>query len=394
MSKKVSLIIFSLCLYLAGYCALVRKYEPLLFYFYVTSWWSYIIFLDTVLSLRTGRSTFLNRGLPAMVVISCGFWCLFELVNLRLENWFYVNIPHDAIIRYSGYLLAYGSVIPAVSLTARVLQPLFRHTGKPLSFRVRNYPLYAVASGVIILLLTVIFPEHLFPLAWLFAIPLIDGINYHAGFHSFMSDIEHGDPGRLLSALLSGLACGLLWETWNFLSPVRWVYTVPFFENLKVFEMPLPGYAGFPVFGVETMAFVSLLEGLWQKKAARIPVICLALLVCAVSFPLIDRFTAFSFTTPVTRLSFLSDESSNMLRERGIMTNIGMDPSILKPAERTALALINMKGLGYENYLRLTRYGITNIKDLEKINETELSDILGETNMRRIRVYQGAVRQH
>lgn len=377
-----------------GYSALVRKYEPLLFFFYVTSWWSYIIFMDTVLSRRVGRYTFLNRNLPIIVVISCGFWCLFELVNLRLENWFYINIPHDTIIRYSGYLLAYGTVIPAISLTACALQPLFRRTGKPVFPRVRNYPVYAIGAGIVMLLLTMIFPEYLFPLAWLFAIPLIDGINYHAGFRSFMSDIERGDTGRLFSALLSGLACGVLWETWNFLCPVRWVYTVPFFENLKVFEMPLPGYAGFPVFGVETMAFVSLLEGFWQKKAARVLITCLALLVCAVSFPLIDRFTAFSFTTPVTRLSFLGNESSNTLYGMGTMTSLGIDPAILKPAERDTLELISMKGLGYKNYLKLTRYGITRVKDLENINETKLSDILGETNMRRIHVYQRAARQH
>lgn len=243
------------------------------------------------------------------------------------------------------------------------------------------------------LFLTLTWPNYLFPLAWVFAIPLIDGINYRAGFRSFMADIERGDAGRLLGALLSGLLCGALWETWNFLSPVRWIYTVPFFEGLKVFEMPLPGYMGFLVFGVETLAFVNLLQGLLKKRTARIVTICFALAVCVLSFPLIDRFTVFSFSTAVERLSFLSEESTKMLRGKGIKTSLGIDKTALKPGEREAFMLVSLKGLGYENYLRLGRHGITRIEDLNDIDETTLSDILGETNLRRVRIFLKAARQ-
>ena len=51
--------------------------------------------------------------------------------------------------------------------------------------------------------------------------------------------------------MLSGFLCGVLWEFWNYWSRAKWHYTVPIMENLKIFEMPLPGYFGFPAFALE-----------------------------------------------------------------------------------------------------------------------------------------------
>jgi len=376
-------------LYLFGHFSLVTKFEPLSSFFYVTSWWSYIIFLDSAISWRYGKPLFLNKSLPAAIAVSCGFWCFFELVNLRLENWFYINVPDRVFFRYCGYLLAYGTVIPAIALTASAARPLFTSLKAP-RFTINDYSSHAISLGVILFVLTMIFPEYLFSLAWVFAIPLIDGISYRAGYRSYMADFEQGDMSRFLAALLSGLICGILWETWNSLSPVRWVYTVPFFEHMKVFEMPLPGYIGFLVFGVETVAFADLLQGLGQKKIARRCIVCLALLLSLLSFVLIDGYTVFSRATSIERLSFLTAQSKNMLLASGARTNLAIDPGLLNPAERDAIGLINLKGLGYENYLRLTRHGITRVQDLGMVDETALSRILGEKNLRRVRIYRAA----
>jgi hypothetical protein len=51
--------------------------------------------------------------------------------------------------------------------------------------------------------------------------------------------------------MLSGFLCGILWEFWNYWSRAKWHYTVPIMERLKIFEMPVPGYLGFPAFGLE-----------------------------------------------------------------------------------------------------------------------------------------------
>ena len=40
----------------------------------------------------------------------------------------------------------------------------------------------------------------------------------------------------------------MLWEFWNYWAGAKWHYSVPIMENLKIFEMPVPGHLGFPAF--------------------------------------------------------------------------------------------------------------------------------------------------
>jgi len=54
-----------------------------------------------------------------------------------------------------------------------------------------------------------------------------------------------------VNLVLSGFLCGALWEFWNYWSRAKWHYTVPIMEHVKIFEMPLPGYFGFPAFALE-----------------------------------------------------------------------------------------------------------------------------------------------
>src|SRR2546430_7714759 len=42
----------------------------------------------------------------------------------------------------------------------------------------------------------------------------------------------------LFRSLLSGLICGGLWEAWNVTARTKWIYSVPFFNELKLGEMP------------------------------------------------------------------------------------------------------------------------------------------------------------
>ena len=65
--------------------------------------------------------------------------------------------------------------------------------------------------------------------------------------------------------LLAGLACGLLWECWNYWAYPKWVYTVPVPPDVKLFEMPLAGYLGFPAFAVECFVmYVFVRRWLWR----------------------------------------------------------------------------------------------------------------------------------
>ena len=71
------------------------------------------------------------------------------------------------------------------------------------------------------------------------------------GGESLYLDFRQGDGSRLTNLIASGLLCGVLWEFWNYWSRAKWHYTVPIMEQVKIFEMPLPGYLGFPAFALE-----------------------------------------------------------------------------------------------------------------------------------------------
>ena len=59
--------------------------------------------------------------------------------------------------------------------------------------------------------------------------------------------------GRLAARCFSGIAaliCGLFWETWNFYSLPKWLYSVPLVHRFLIFEMPLLGFSGYLPFGL------------------------------------------------------------------------------------------------------------------------------------------------
>ena len=86
---------------------------------------------------------------------------------------------------------------------------------------------------------------------WLGFIFLLDPINAWLGAPSLFTRPRAGYRDLLINLMASGLLCGLLWEFWNYWSRAKWHYTVPIMEHVKLFEMPLPGFLGFPAFALE-----------------------------------------------------------------------------------------------------------------------------------------------
>ena len=110
---------------------------------------------------------------------------------------------------------------------------------------------------------------------WLGFILLLDPINAWLGGDSLTRDLQEGRTDRLTNLALSGALCGVLWEFWNYWAGAKWHYTVPIMEHVKIFEMPVPGYLGFPPFAIECFTmyvFVRTLAALagrrWTVRAA------------------------------------------------------------------------------------------------------------------------------
>ncbi len=83
-------------------------------------------------------------------------------------------------------------------------------------------------------------------------------INYYNNAPSLLRGFEEGRPGRFFRLLVGGMMAGLLWEGMNYFARCKWIYTVPGLEEVKLFEMPIPGFFGFPVLAIGAFAFYSM----------------------------------------------------------------------------------------------------------------------------------------
>jgi hypothetical protein len=109
---------------------------------------------------------------------------------------------------------------------------------------------------------------YLFGFVWLGFIFLLEPINRWTGRASLWRDLSADDSSRVRALLWAGLICGIWWEFWNWFAAAKWFYTVPIFQEWKVFAMPLPGYLGFPPFAVECLALFALVAP-WITRLSR-----------------------------------------------------------------------------------------------------------------------------
>ncbi|HXI75378.1 MAG TPA: hypothetical protein VNG94_07300 [Pyrinomonadaceae bacterium] len=275
-----------------GYCGvlIILAAEGLLFsgnqlvghWFTPIVWTGYILFVDALVHRFSGRSLLVNDRLELLIIVvaSIGVWWLFELYNAprfwksNLELWWhYHNLEPNPFLRRVGYDWAFATIFPLLFLTAELFrEAVFKEKAPSVTIKFSR-PILVVlallgAAGVIVPLLD---PSAWFaPVIWLSFIFLFDPINTLRGHPSISNDLRHGDWRRLWSLLLSGLVCGFLWEFWNYWAISKWTYTVPFFGDIKIFEMPILGFLGFPPFAVECWVMYVFLRSLLQPRAPEI----------------------------------------------------------------------------------------------------------------------------
>jgi hypothetical protein len=258
---------------------LFEKTEPIYSWFYCFAWWSYIFALDGIIYTLKGNSLILSRTREFFLMIpwSVFFWLIFEAANLSLQNWYYINLPSSRLERWAGYFVAYGTVLPGLFETMELLETV----GFLRNVRTRTIgftsSVHAVLMllGVLSLVLSLLAPYYFFCLIWVGFILLLEPINYRYGERSLLKDLETGNPRKIYLLLISGLICGLLWEFWNFWARSKWIYTVPFFQKTKGFEMPVLGFLGFPPFAMQVYVmytFLSLFRSGrgWEESTYRI----------------------------------------------------------------------------------------------------------------------------
>lgn len=231
-------------------------------------WLGYCLTVDGVVFIRKGESLLSrdHRKYLGLFLLSIPMWWLFEALNLRLENWHYLGRQSMSNLEY-GILasLSFSTVIPAVLESAELMGsfPIWGWLEDgPVLDPERSTEIITFVGGWAGLVLLLIWPQYFFPLVWLSVYFILDPINRWLGHRSLLSWTAKGN-WQPVGALFAGvLMTGFFWEMWNYYSYPKWIYSVPFVNGLKIFEMPLLGYGGYLPFSVEILAIYHVVFGL------------------------------------------------------------------------------------------------------------------------------------
>jgi len=397
--------ILGLVILLISHVLLLMEIELIASWFYYWAWWSYILIIDSLIYTIKKNSLIMNRKGEFFLILlwSIVIWTFFEAVNLILQNWYYSNVVPSLVIRWLCYGVAYATVLPALFETTELLESvgLFKNsTVRPITVTTA-VQVGLVSLGIVFVFGVLFYPRYCFPLVWGSIIFLFEPINYRWSATSLLKDWERGTARKFYLLLTAGLICGVLWEFWNFWAATKWIYTVPFFEELKIFEMPLAGFLGFPPFAVECYVvynFISIFRHQrgWEEDNYRLnqgervlsPLVAITSLVglifCLATFNAMDTKTVNSYWPSIAELEIVPPEvtvrleafaiktpqallirtgSTQGRRELALTLNVSDDE--LARWIKTA-ALSQLKGMGTVNANLLNKAGIEDIPGLAR----------------------------
>ncbi len=243
---------------------------------FLFGWVGWLLVLDGLILRAQGHSFLVGRRreLGAMLFWSVPYWCVFEAYNLRLENWYYVFLPHSEWVQAAFAWIAFATVLPACFFHAELLKSwgwweATRWRPLPVT---RGVEAALALFGVACVVLPLVSPTYAFWMVWGVTLGVPEVINRRLGVPSLLADLERGEPARVLRLLAGGLMAGGVWEGLNYWARAKWIYTVPGFESYKLFEMPWLGFVGFPVLALEAFAGYALLCHLarggrhWERR--------------------------------------------------------------------------------------------------------------------------------
>ena len=298
------MIALGLLLMIVSEAATLAKIEPFWSWNTPIAWTGFILFADSVVFRARGQSWMRSapRELAGLAIASIPLWLVFELYNLYIDNWHYVGLPENFWLRMFGYAWSFGTIWPAIFEGAdfvAVCRGMMRRnpvsayapavptkrsatvsttvsataatTAAVPSVRpvAPVVPAVSIAVGAACLVWPLAQPSrYLAAPVWLGFIFLLDPINAWISGESLLQDSRRGRWDRLVNLAASGMLCGVLWEFLNYWSRAKWHYTVPIMESFKIFEMPIPGYLGFPVFAIECFTMYVFTRSLFTSVAS------------------------------------------------------------------------------------------------------------------------------
>lgn len=251
---------------------------------FTPQWLAYVVVVNALTYRRSGRCMLVDRPLHMfrLFIFSAAFWWFFEYLNRFVQNWHYAGIGTLAPWKYFLFAtLPFSTVLPAVMSTSEWLATFPR-----LTAGLEDMPCWSPRRprlvSVVALILSGaglagigVFPDLLFPLLWVSPLVIIVALQSLSGRETVLVDMTRGDWRQVVRLALAALVCGVFWELWNYHSMAKWIYTVPYVNRFKVFEMPVLGYAGYLPFGLECAVIAGLVErsggigghGRWRSVA-------------------------------------------------------------------------------------------------------------------------------
>jgi hypothetical protein len=374
---------------------------------YLFAWYGWLLSLDAALEwLASGSWLRRRRGeLLAMMAWSVPFWYVFEAYNLRLRNWYYVFALGDDRLQLLVSFAAFATVFPACLLHAELaaaLWPAERLRWRP--FAASPAALATVAAlGVACAVLPLLWPRWAFGLVWGALLFLPELVSRAIGAPSLLRDLEAGRPQRLLHLLAGGLVAGLVWESLNYWARCKWIYTVPFFDGLKLFEMPLAGFLGFPPLALSAFATWSALAALlradvtagapgrWRApRGVALAAAIAALFGCVLVYERVLADTVAARRPLLRELTGLTAEDAMMLEASGLESPerleravaargaavVAAESGVSQPAVERAsahAALAVHKGMGTAAAALLRVAGVTDVAALGRSDAERLT---------------------
>ena len=270
------MMLVGLAIMIVSEAATIAGIEPFASWNTPICWTGFILFADAIVFRARGNSWIRSapREFAALALASIGLWLVFEGYNLVIHNWRYVGLPEHPALRLFGYAWSFATITPAIFEGAELVGVARgRPRGSTSSPRAdtagpepveRRVSLPALFTGAAMLIAPFIVPASIAPYmaapVFLGFIFLLDPINGRLGEETVTRD-------RAINLWFSGFLCGVLWEFWNYWSRAKWIYTVPIMQQWKIFEMPLPGYLGFPPFAVECFTMYVFVRALARLTA-------------------------------------------------------------------------------------------------------------------------------
>ena len=399
-SAPVAAIVLGLINLAFATTGLLNGVEPFATWYYQFAWLSVVLVMDGVIAIigaagRKGEFLLLDRPrhLFSLMAWSAVVWIFYELLNFRLQNWYYINLPTNTPLRWGSTIVAFATVLPAVFLSFTLMRGLGvaeNTRWKPMRVNVRKLRI----AGAAMMALVLIWPVYFFPLVWGATTLLVEPWVYQkAPERSLLHDLEHGDPGRLLRLLAGGALIGFLWEMLNIAARAKWIYTVPGLEDIKLFEMPVLGFFGFPPFALEcfvlwqalVVAGVALPRANTRFPAGvvrRIAAFALAVALCVGTMWQMDRQTIASLRPSLAGVVG-SDQAT-------AFATAGVDAYDLARSDATDVAsrfgvatdsasawvqraqLVTLRGIGTTYAAMLQRVGVNSIAELAQAEPHEL----------------------